>query len=429
MPSENSIELRSPGAQEIFGRTPHWLLPWSNTILFVFVMVLFLLSYFIKYPDVITAKVTITTRTPPIAFTPKINGGIRLLRPNGAKVAENEFVAYMETGADIERIRFLHRNIILWHRLCTSGQFENLVRTNFPENIQIAQLDTYYSKFLLDLERYRIFLLGSEDRLTKSALTERIAYFEKLNIHLKRQQSISEADLALSNKKTVIDSILLAQRVIPTLEFNSSKSRHNQIMFNLESSQSNYISNLIQIRQLREQLDQIEVKRADSKRIYEIEMMNDVSLLKQELVLFAQQYLFISPVSGTLSYPFPLVDNQYVMVGQSVFNVVPNKGRVTGNLSLEMRGAGKVQKGQTVNIKLDNYPYQEFGFLKGKIVNIEITPNGNTYSATVELTKGLKTTYNRSLPFTYNMLGTAEIITNDLRLIERFFNQFRNINS
>jgi len=43
------------------------------------------------------------------------------------------------------------------------------------------------------------------------------------------------------------------------------------------------------------------------------------------------------------------------------------------------------------------------------------------------LPNGLKTSYNRELIFDKEMRGSAEIITEDLRLIERVFYQFREI--
>ena len=36
------------------------------------------------------------------------------------------------------------------------------------------------------------------------------------------------------------------------------------------------------------------------------------------------------------------------------------------------------------------------------------------------------TSYKKEIPFKHEMNGTAEIITEDLRLIERFFQQFKN---
>ncbi|MDY0143599.1 MAG: HlyD family efflux transporter periplasmic adaptor subunit, partial [Bacteroidales bacterium] len=95
-------------------------------------------------------------------------------------------------------------------------------------------------------------------------------------------------------------------------------------------------------------------------------------------------------------------------------------------------GIGKVKPGQTVNIKLDNYPYMEFGIIKAKIKNISLVPisteQGIFYTAEIEINDSvLITNYNKSIPFSQNMTGIAEIITDDVRLLERFLNPLRSI--
>lgn len=90
--------------------------------------------------------------------------------------------------------------------------------------------------------------------------------------------------------------------------------------------------------------------------------------------------------------------------------------------------SGKVISGEKVLIKLDNYQYQEFGMLEGRVQNVSLTPDkdGNYY-VDVLLPKGLKTSYNKQLPFDKELKGNAEIVTKDLRLIDRFFFQIRKL--
>ena len=97
-------------------------------------------------------------------------------------------------------------------------------------------------------------------------------------------------------------------------------------------------------------------------------------------------------------------------------------------MSIPSVNSGKVIPGQKVLIKLDNYRYQEFGIVEGRVQNISLTPGekGNYY-VDVLLLNGLKTSYNKNLPFDKELKGNAEIVTQDLRLIERFFYQIRKL--
>jgi len=58
------------------------------------------------------------------------------------------------------------------------------------------------------------------------------------------------------------------------------------------------------------------------------------------------------------------------------------------------------------------------------VQNISLVPDdkGNYY-VDVVLPEGLKTSYNKTLKFDKELRGNAEIVTQDLRLIERFFYQ------
>ena len=95
-------------------------------------------------------------------------------------------------------------------------------------------------------------------------------------------------------------------------------------------------------------------------------------------------------------------------------------------------GAPNIAKGQKVRLKLNNYPYQEFGQLIGEVTNISLIPTTisetqNAYFITISLPQDLITTYKKEITFTPEMTGTAEIITEDLRLLDRIFNKFRKV--
>jgi hypothetical protein len=88
---------------------------------------------------------------------------------------------------------------------------------------------------------------------------------------------------------------------------------------------------------------------------------------------------------------------------------------------------GKASVGQKVIIKLDDYPYQEFGMLEGKVQSLDPSLNVKFYRVMVSLPAGLKSTYKQNFTFKTEMIGSAEIVTADLRLIERVFYGFRKL--
>jgi hypothetical protein len=112
-----------------------------------------------------------------------------------------------------------------------------------------------------------------------------------------------------------------------------------------------------------------------------------------------------------------------------VFTVIPIKERAyVGRIEAPAANSGKIKVQQRVQIQLENFPSDEYGELDGIIATISPVPNqdGN-YLINVDIDKELITSYNKKIPFKQEMRGAAKIITEDLRLIERFFYQLRNI--
>jgi HlyD family secretion protein len=146
--------------------------------------------------------------------------------------------------------------------------------------------------------------------------------------------------------------------------------------------------------------------------------------LVNQLKSWEQNYVLKTPINGKVTFTNFWSVNQFVSAGNVVFNIVPeNEQKIIGKTMVPIAGAGKVEVGQRVNIKLDNYPYMEYGLLEGKINNISMVPviseKGSYYTAEIELINKLITNYKKELPFNQEMQGSAEIITKDRRLIER----------
>ena len=94
-----------------------------------------------------------------------------------------------------------------------------------------------------------------------------------------------------------------------------------------------------------------------------------------------------------------------------------------------------MKTGQEVIVKLEDYPYMEYGSITGKVNFISLTSNSvktsdgdvETYLVTITFPEELNTNYGYRLQSKFEMKGSAEIITNDRRLIQRFFDNIKYI--
>ena len=145
-----------------------------------------------------------------------------------------------------------------------------------------------------------------------------------------------------------------------------------------------------------------------------------------------KNYFDLSGRVGVVSLQNVWGRGKWVNSGDVIVSVATDGGmKVKGRLKVPSSGFGKVAVGQTVNIKLNGFPYLEFGILKGVVVSISPVPEdtaaGLAYTVDVDLPKGLESTYHKEFPFVQNMDGNAEIITEDMRLIEQFVRPIRSL--
>jgi HlyD family secretion protein len=115
-----------------------------------------------------------------------------------------------------------------------------------------------------------------------------------------------------------------------------------------------------------------------------------------------------------------------VVKDEPVVSIVPvETGNFLGRIDLKMERSGKVKTGELVNIKLSGYPYLEYGMVRGIVKSKSLVPSSDIYIIEIELPNGLTTLYGIPLDFTQNMQGTAEIITKNIRLLQKIVNPFR----
>ncbi|MFK1638593.1 HlyD family secretion protein [Bacteroides fragilis] len=172
----------------------------------------------------------------------------------------------------------------------------------------------------------------------------------------------------------------------------------------------------------------MELKHNTDRQELTNKLLQSTHLLKAQTETWKQNYLITTPIDGKVSFTTYWSKNQNVKSGELIFSVVPIDSMTTkARLQFPIQNSGKIKEGQQVNIKLQNYPYQEFGMLVGHLSKISEVPNELLYSADVVLDKGLITSYGKRLPKVQQLKGDAEILTDDLSLLMRFFNPLRAI--
>lgn len=421
----NKIEIRSEEYQEVLGATPNWILRSGITIILLVIIILLIGSWFFKYPDVLNSRVVILTENPPVQLKAYASGKLtHIFYSENQDVQQDSVVAVIENTANLNDI------FLISIMLDTLSDIRY-----FPENIdlKLGELQQTWSGLVRIISSYRNFIEIDYYEQKNESLASQINYHNKYYSGLLNQVKIMDKENSLALVQFERDKSLYNDNVIAKIDFEKSEQTYLQQKRSYESSKTSLISTQMQINQLKQQILENNIQKANELKTYEIQIEDALQGFKSQLAKWKQSYLIISPIDGRVSFNKVWFENQSVSAGDLIVTIIPkNEMRIIGKADIPSTGVGKVKPGQTVNIKLDNYPYMEFGMLKAKVKNISLVPitteQGIFYSAEIELNDSiLKTNYNKIIPFSQNMTGTAEIITDDLRLLERFLNPLRSI--
>ena len=164
-----------------------------------------------------------------------------------------------------------------------------------------------------------------------------------------------------------------------------------------------------------------------------LELLSSYHELNDQMKQWEQTYVFKAPFDGQVEFLKFWTNGQFVQAGENVFGIVPKENKILGQVLLPAMGAGKVKEGSRVSIKLDDYPYAEFGSIQGTVKSISLITNEyktsqssiNTYLVLVDMPDGLITNYGDKLDFKCEIGGQADIIVKDRRLIERLFDNLK----
>jgi multidrug resistance efflux pump len=242
-----------------------------------------------------------------------------------------------------------------------------------------------------------------------------------------RQKSINDEEFLNAEQRYTTDEKLFKDGVTSNNDYLKSKNKRLERIREKEDFQKDIIDNDLKISKLERTLKDFDYLHLEKKRLSLDNIERSLYNIENSLSNWKQNYLITAPANGKLVFLKSLTENQYIKSTDTLFAVVPTQEEFIATVDIPVKGMGKAHEGQKVIIKLDDYPFQEFGMLEGQVISMAPSINVRSYRVMVKLTNGLKSTYNQQFNIKSEMAGTAEIVTADLRLIERAFYGMRKL--
>ncbi|MBL4709777.1 MAG: HlyD family efflux transporter periplasmic adaptor subunit [Flavobacteriales bacterium] len=417
---EKEIQIRSDEVQEILSHVPNWMIRWGITLIFVLIILVLSLSWIIKYPDVVEGQVVLTTEQPPTRLVSQTNGYIeKLIIPNDSSITKGVVIAEIRSPISKESIDDL--TVILKSK----NNQEIIEQLNALSDVGILQDDI--NTLINNLIEYQNLENNLYFKNSINNLSDQIKYSANLATITKKELGLLNVEITNAREKFEADSILYAQGVIAKHTFYSNQSAFVSKKQQYINAEKTYVQHKITSTNYTKQKIDLEKRIEDDWRQLNSTIEASKKSIESTITNWKQKFVLTAPINGKLTYLNNLSEQQYVQAQQSLFAIIPEGESIVGIVRITNQAFGKVQLNQKVRMKLNNYPYQEFGQLVGIISEISKMPSEQGYFVKVILEDGLNTTYNKEIQYKPDMTGIAEVVTEDLRLIERVFNNFRKI--
>lgn len=429
--SKYNFPQRQEEIQDIIDRMPTRFGKIITCIVVGIFVLLLALGWGVRYPDFVQGTVVINTAVPPVKLVVSHAGQMNL---NGltsqSSVKKDDPVAVIENGVSYDTLR---RIKALLAEFDPSSHLYLQLYAQLPPKISLGEVTAPYYAFLTSLHQLYNFY-------TDKIYDKQLLSMQKLHAEQLREMDIEQKDVLIAeendvfaNKSFMRDSSLYREKVTAEAEFDRSRQAWLGSKSMVNIARGNFIASRKEYQLTEGRMTELIVQKQEKRRELELNMLAAYNDLVGKISDWERKYLLKAPFDGQVQFLKFWADKQFVQAGEPVFTIVPDAAHPYGQVTLPALGAGKVKEGQEVIVKLNDYPYLEYGSISGKVVSISLTANAlrtretplDNYLVTISFEEGLTTNYGHALQFRHESGGTAEIITNDRRLLERLFDNLK----
>jgi multidrug resistance efflux pump len=416
---KETIWLAGEELQEVIGTPPTWMMRWGSTIIAVIISILLILSWVIKYPDIISGRIVISGESVPIQINARTEGYIENipLREN-QKVEKGQVLLCFQNPAKLEDVFKLDSFVSIWE----SGSLpsENFVKTKY---FHLGELQGYYSGFVQAIENADFKVKTGFEKENVEQTRSQIARIKNRMKTEEERRKLAEKSSAIAIAFYDKQKKLYEGKVISLIDLENAKNKEIEAQQLLKSISLGIYNSEIEIGQLEKQILDLKQGNTVVKEDRKIRIQSELMALKVGIQNWKEKYLIIAPISGTVSINNAISSNRHFLKsGEEILSIIPiSNGEVTGRLTIPSKGSGKIKEGQTVNVFLDNFPYEEFGILEGRVISKSLIPKEDSYLLKVIFPNKLTSNSGKSIPYQEQMSGRADVLTEKKKLIDRFF--------
>ncbi len=414
--------------EQIIGAMPSRI--WQRGLLWVLflLMIFLLLAYFVRYPDVVEVPVYLTSEEPVVEVINPFAAVLdTVLVKEGQRVEKDDILAYFRSQERRESILQLE---MFLKRLDTLQHPGGIVSLNFPDLDDIGSLKGESGALEMAMEQLADqYLSMNIDRQIQSLRTER-QLVENLSFSIQQQIDKIQEEVSLAEKNYRDFEALFQSGAASEIEKDAAKTSWLGLQRMQESKKAEILQNQVNLNRVSAQINALQQTQQLQLKDYVNQVHQKRSVLAGLVEEWKATYLLRTPVKGEVVFPTRRFSGQFIQAETRVFGISDSRKdlEVLAFGQLSGTGVGKVKKDLEVFIRLQSFPYKQFGELEGRVGHIADLPIRETghvfYEVEIRLPNQLQTNFEKQLSFREGLPGTARIITEDRSLLGRFLEVF-----
>lgn len=420
----NDMSKYSEPVQEIMGIVPSWITRWGVTVIFFVLLFIIIGCCLIRYPQTVRATISVTSTCPPSELAARFDGLIDdIYIDDGQEVHAGELIALISTPAKYNDIKKIENFLMLADTADISMVAYLPV---LDSSLVLGDLQAQWSSLQKAFRNYKYYLDVDHTNVKKNMLNKQIAGYEVHYATMKRQKYLLDSELKIEYRSLERDSLLYQRQAISAVEYENTRKGYLSKLNTATGFDASLEATALDILQLEQQVVELDLLRDSEISGYESNIRQEIQALNALVDSWMETYAIVSSSDGFVSLHDYWSAGQHVCVGDVVANVLPKEPyEIIGRMKVSSVGFGKVKMGQLVNVRLNGFPYMEYGILKGQISSIasvpEILSDGSaSYTVAVDFPNGFISTYGKEFPLIQQMDGDAMIVIRERRIIEVF---------
>lgn len=416
---------------DLIGKSPGWLLRSGITILFFVVFVIIAFTAIIKYPDKIVSTGILTSDSPPIGLMSLNHARVeKIIAPTGTIVEEGDPIIYLKNTTDLGDLDRIKKYI----EEVDFNKPTKVVRTVVPEVLSLGSMQQVYGQLYLTVREYQQ-IIGSRGTINQvNNINEEIENIGLLNHSLLKEKDLYGKEKALLIRDLKRQTQLFEEGVISELDFEQKKSSVSQFERQYESLEKTSVQSNIRLEALETEIVKLEEDRAKQLQQYQFKIAAIIEDLRMSMYDWEEMQYIKAEVSGVIELSDDIVEKSSLDAQTTFGYVIPDQAdRKYAKVLITPQRRGEINIGNKCLLKLDAYPYKEYGLIVSEVGSLsrlstkQTKELANLYEVIIPIEGEMITEYKDTIDYSPNMSLVAEIITEEKTLLFRIMSRFTDL--